>query len=72
MDSNSHRDNGTIPLEYYFDPCVLIHMKHKVIVAIYVDDITTAEYGPPRGRTKVTLKSASEQGRPCTRIHTIL
>jgi len=32
-----------IPLGYvtaHFDSCILIHLEHKVIVTIYVDDIT--------------------------------
>jgi len=35
-----------IPLGYvtaHFDPCILIHLEHKVIIAIYVDDITITE-----------------------------
>jgi len=49
-----------IPLGYvtaHFDPCILIHLEHKVIVAIYMDDITiTRPNTTQRENLKKSLK----------------
>jgi len=37
-----------------FDPCVLIHSKHQLFVAIYVDDITL--FGPPGSHQEALKK----------------